>query len=166
LETVGQLTNLTQTEYNTIYGVAADVGAPFNIARIKPAREFLVTGSVRFLRGRASVVSIDSGEATDNAPRPTDKGCCPRQVRPRDFRVTLCFEGKGPQLQLKNDKPSPKEGYRVTVVVRHDTVPEQSDIKIPDRPKTQRERYNVRDVPSGSWPVLIERGIKAESRTN
>jgi len=42
------VTNLTQTEYNTIYGVAADVGAPFNIARINRPREFLVTGSVHF----------------------------------------------------------------------------------------------------------------------
>jgi len=76
------------------------------------------------------------------------------------------FEGKGPQLQLKTITQAPKKDIGVTVVVRHDTVPEQSDIKIPDRPKTQRERYNVRDVPSGSWPVLIERGIKAESGTN
>ena len=42
------VTNLTQTEYNTIYWVAADVGAPFNIARINRPREFLVSGSVRF----------------------------------------------------------------------------------------------------------------------
>jgi iron complex outermembrane receptor protein len=42
------VTNLTQTEYNTIYAPAADVGAPFNLARINRPREFLVDGSVRF----------------------------------------------------------------------------------------------------------------------
>ena len=42
------VTNLTQTEYNTIYGYAPDVGAPFNLARINRPREFLVNGSVRF----------------------------------------------------------------------------------------------------------------------
>ena len=67
---------------------------------------------------------------------------------------------------LKTITHAPKKDVGVTVVVRHDTVPEQSDIKVIDRPKTQRERYNVRDVPSGSWPILIDRGIKAESRTN
>ena len=72
----------------------------------------------------------------------------------------------GRQLQSKTITQAPKKDVGVTVVVRHDTVPEQSDIKIIDRPKTQRERYNVRDVPSGSWPVLIDRGIKAESCTN
>jgi len=41
----------------------------------------------------------------------------------------------------------------LAVIEEHDTVPAQSDIKIIDRPKTQRERYNVRDVPSGSWPA-------------
>jgi iron complex outermembrane receptor protein len=44
----GSVTNLTQTEYNTIYGYAPDVGAPFNLARINRPREFLVTGTVRF----------------------------------------------------------------------------------------------------------------------
>jgi len=48
LETVGQRHQSDTDEYNTIYGVAADVGAPFNIARINRPREFLVTGSVRF----------------------------------------------------------------------------------------------------------------------
>jgi iron complex outermembrane recepter protein len=42
------VTNLTQTEYNTIYWPAADVGAPFNIARIDRPRWFLINGSVRF----------------------------------------------------------------------------------------------------------------------
>jgi iron complex outermembrane receptor protein len=42
------VTNLTQTEYNTVYWPAADVGAPFNIARINRPRWFLVNGSVRF----------------------------------------------------------------------------------------------------------------------
>ena len=74
--------------------------------------------------------------------------------------------GKGPSLQSKSITQAPKKDIGVTVVVRHDTVPEQSDIKIPDRPKTQRERYNVRDVPSGTWPVFVDRGIKAESCTN
>jgi iron complex outermembrane receptor protein len=42
------VTNLTQAEYNTIYWPAADVGAPFNIARVNRPRWFLVNGSVRF----------------------------------------------------------------------------------------------------------------------
>jgi outer membrane receptor protein involved in Fe transport len=42
------VTNLTQSEYNTIYWPAADVGAPFNIARINRPRWFLVDASVRF----------------------------------------------------------------------------------------------------------------------
>jgi iron complex outermembrane recepter protein len=42
------VTNLTQAEYNTIYSPAADVGAPFNIARVGRPRWFLVNGSVRF----------------------------------------------------------------------------------------------------------------------
>jgi outer membrane receptor protein involved in Fe transport len=42
------VTNLTQTEYNTIYWTAADVGAPFNIARINRPREFIVSSAVRF----------------------------------------------------------------------------------------------------------------------
>ena len=42
------VTNLTQTEYNTIYAPAADVGAPFNIARVNRPRWFLVNASVRF----------------------------------------------------------------------------------------------------------------------
>jgi len=42
------VTNLTQTEYNTVYWPAADVGAPFNIARVGRPRWFLVNGSVRF----------------------------------------------------------------------------------------------------------------------
>jgi hypothetical protein len=73
---------------------------------------------------------------------------------------------KGPQLRSKTTTQAQKKDVGVTVVVRHDTVPEQTDIKMFDRPKTQRGRYNVRDVPSGSWPVLIDRGIKAESCTN
>ena len=42
------VTNLTQAEYNTVYLPAADVGAPFNIARVGRPRWFLVNGSVRF----------------------------------------------------------------------------------------------------------------------
>jgi iron complex outermembrane receptor protein len=42
------VTNLTQTEYNTVYWPAADVGAPYNIARINRPREFIVSGTVRF----------------------------------------------------------------------------------------------------------------------
>jgi iron complex outermembrane receptor protein len=42
------VTNLTQAEYNTVYWPAADVGAPFNIARVGRPRWFLVNGSVRF----------------------------------------------------------------------------------------------------------------------
>jgi hypothetical protein len=42
------VTNLTQTEYNTVYWPAADVGAPFNIARVGRPRWFLVDASVRF----------------------------------------------------------------------------------------------------------------------
>jgi iron complex outermembrane recepter protein len=42
------VTNLTQTEYNTIYWPAADVGAPFNIARVNRPRWFLVDVAVRF----------------------------------------------------------------------------------------------------------------------
>jgi iron complex outermembrane receptor protein len=42
------VTNLTQAQYNTVYWPAADVGAPFNIARIGRPRWFLVNGSVRF----------------------------------------------------------------------------------------------------------------------
>jgi iron complex outermembrane recepter protein len=42
------VTNLTQTSYNTIYWPAADVGAPFNIARISRPRWFLADISVRF----------------------------------------------------------------------------------------------------------------------
>jgi hypothetical protein len=42
------VTNLTQTEYNTVYWTAADVGAPFNIARINRPREFVMSASVRF----------------------------------------------------------------------------------------------------------------------
>ena len=70
------------------------------------------------------------------------------------------------RMQSETITQTPKKDIRVAVVVRHDTVPEQSDIKIADRPKTQREGYNVRDMPSGGWSVLIERGIKAESRTD
>ena len=70
------------------------------------------------------------------------------------------------QLQTKTITQAPKKDVGVTVAVRHDMVPEQSDVKLSDRPKTQRERYNVRDVPSGSWPVLVDRGINAESCTN
>jgi iron complex outermembrane receptor protein len=40
--------NLTQTEYNTYFQTAADVGAPFNIARVGRPRWFTVSGSVRF----------------------------------------------------------------------------------------------------------------------
>jgi iron complex outermembrane receptor protein len=42
------VTNLTNTEYNTYFQTAADVGAPFNIARIGRPRWFTVSGSVRF----------------------------------------------------------------------------------------------------------------------
>jgi iron complex outermembrane recepter protein len=42
------VTNLTQTEYNTFFQTAADVGAPFNIARVNRPRWFLVNASVRF----------------------------------------------------------------------------------------------------------------------
>jgi outer membrane receptor protein involved in Fe transport len=42
------VTNLTQSEWNTVYWVAADVGAPFNIARVNRPRWFTVSGSVRF----------------------------------------------------------------------------------------------------------------------
>jgi hypothetical protein len=42
------VTNLTQSEYNTIYWVSTDVGAPFNIARVNRPRWFLVDASVRF----------------------------------------------------------------------------------------------------------------------
>ena len=42
------VTNLTQTQYNTYFQTAADVGAPFNIARIGRPRWFTVTASVRF----------------------------------------------------------------------------------------------------------------------
>ena len=42
------VTNLTQTEYNTYFQTAADVGAPFNIARVGRPRWFTVTASVRF----------------------------------------------------------------------------------------------------------------------
>src|ERR1700722_1184549 len=73
---------------------------------------------------------------------------------------------RNPTTKSKAITQAPKKDIGVTVVVRHDTVPEQSDVKIADRPETQRERYNVRDVPSGSWPVLIDRAIKAESCTH
>src|ERR1700722_17796981 len=68
------------------------------------------------------------------------------------------------QVQSKAIAQAPKKNIGVAVVVRHNTVPEQSNIKIPDRPKTQREGHNVRNVPSGSWPVLIDRSIEAETR--
>jgi iron complex outermembrane receptor protein len=42
------VTNLTQTRYNTVYWTAADVGAPFNIARINRPREFIMSAAVRF----------------------------------------------------------------------------------------------------------------------
>jgi iron complex outermembrane recepter protein len=42
------VTNLTQTQYNTYFQTSADVGAPFNIARIGRPRWFTVTASVRF----------------------------------------------------------------------------------------------------------------------
>jgi iron complex outermembrane receptor protein len=40
--------NLTQTEYNTYFQTAADVGAPFNIARVGRPRWFTVMASVGF----------------------------------------------------------------------------------------------------------------------
>ena len=42
------VTNLTQTQYNTYFQTAADVGAPFNIARVGRPRWFTVDASVRF----------------------------------------------------------------------------------------------------------------------
>jgi iron complex outermembrane recepter protein len=42
------VTNLTQTEYNTYFQTAADVGAPFNIARVGRPRWFTVSASVKF----------------------------------------------------------------------------------------------------------------------
>lgn len=42
------VTNLTNTEYNTYFQTAADVGAPFNIARVGRPRWFTVRASVRF----------------------------------------------------------------------------------------------------------------------
>src|SRR5258708_34809831 len=96
---------------------------------------------------------------------PTRAAGCDRCGR-ETSALHYVFERKGPQVQSKTITQAPKKDIGVTVVVRHDTVPKQSDIKISDRPKTQRERDNVRDVPSGSWPVLIDRGIKTETCTN
>jgi iron complex outermembrane receptor protein len=42
------VTNLTQSQYNTYFQTAADVGAPFNIARVGRPRWFTVNASVRF----------------------------------------------------------------------------------------------------------------------
>jgi iron complex outermembrane recepter protein len=42
------VTNLTRTEYNTFFQTAADVGAPFNIARVNRPEWFTVSASVRF----------------------------------------------------------------------------------------------------------------------
>jgi len=42
------LTNATQTNYNTVFWPAADVGAPFNIARINRPRWFLMSATARF----------------------------------------------------------------------------------------------------------------------
>lgn len=42
------VTNLNQAEFNTVYWVAADVGAPYNIARINRPREFIVSATVKF----------------------------------------------------------------------------------------------------------------------
>jgi iron complex outermembrane receptor protein len=42
------VTNLTQTQYNTVYWPGPDVGPPFDIARINRPRQFMVGGSMRF----------------------------------------------------------------------------------------------------------------------